>query len=121
MLQRVSCRLLKWLASCLRGVAMLGADADSWEYLGEVGQRATMEAEGDAFALHILLPHARNHLHPTTLSIKAGACWSFKHVSTCGLVQTASSCPTHTAQSKQLLPASRDLTGWHSAWTETCG
>ncbi len=30
--------------------------------LGEVRQRALVEAKGDALALHVLLAHARNHL-----------------------------------------------------------
>ena len=34
------------------------------KHLGEVGQGAAMEAEGDALALHVLLAHARYHLHP---------------------------------------------------------
>ena len=40
--------------------------------LGEVRQGAPLEAKGYPLALHVLLPHAGNHLH-TTVSTSGGA------------------------------------------------
>ena len=47
------------------GVLHKAAGLGAQVVLGEVRQGAPLEAEGYPLALHILLPHAGNHLHAT--------------------------------------------------------